>query len=509
MRAVAERAWLALTTRRLLVIVLFLAIFAMAAGTGQPADSDTWWHLKSGQLIWQTGQLLRTDSFSYTVAGQPWIDHSWLVQVLLWPIYHASGLDGLALLLAALVTMAFALVYLQCEGKPFVAALVVLLAVVSSSVIWAIRPQLVSFLLAALVAFLLERHRRTDNVRWLWPIPFLVVLWVNSHAGFVIAFILIGCYLAGHVLDRLTARPPTAPHVRIAPLGVAALVSIPAILLNPHTVQMIPYAFQTINIGPLQDYIQEWAAPNFHNLQLQPFIWLLLLTLVAMGLSQRRADWIDLALVGVFGYLALLAVRNVALFALIAPPILTHHAVNALNDPATLPRFSWLGSLTHTLPRRRASRPIAGLNAVLLILVAAAAGVKVSADLFRLRDPAVWGQGLPLEAVRYLRDHDLPGNMLNTYNWGGYLIWSLYPDEPVFVDGRTDLYALHSQVLDDYVTVHWAQPGWQEILDRYQIGFVITERSGLLDGMLAEAGSWQPAYGDGVAIIYVRAGASP
>ena len=96
--------------------------------------------------------------------------------------------------------------------------------------------------------------------------------------------------------------------------------------------------------------------------------------------------------------------------------------------------------------------------------------------------------------------------MFNTYNWGGYLIWSLYPDKPVFVDGRTDLYALNSQVLGDYAQVHWARPGWPQILDRYGVGYVITERSGLLDTVLGEIGTWEMVYRDGIASVYVRAG---
>jgi hypothetical protein len=494
-------AWF--TTQHLLVALLFVAIWAMATGTGQPADTDTWWHLKSGQLMWETGRLLRTDPFSYTVAGQP-ILYPALFQVLLWPVYRVLGLDGLAILLAFMVTASFALVYRQCTGKPFVAAFVILLAAVASSVIWSIRPQIVSFLLAALVAYLLDRYKKSGNVRWLWPLPILVVLWVNCHGGFIIAFILMGCYLVGEALNRFTTATP--PDFRIRPLVVAMLVSVPAVLLNPNTIKMVPYAFQTVSIGPLQDFIQEWAAPNFHNVQFQPFIWLLLLTLAAMGLSRRRAGWTDLALVGVFGYMGLLAVRNIALFALVAPPVLTCHLVAALDDLALVPRFSWVGALTHTLPPLPPRRPLARLrvNAVLLALVLIAAGAKVGLDLVRLRDPAVWGRGLPLGAVEYLRTHELPGQMLNTYNWGGYLIWSLYPEKPVFVDGRTDLYALNSHVLEDYVRVHWVRPGWREVLDQYDIGYVVTERTGLLDMALAEAEGWEPAYTDDVAVIYRR-----
>jgi len=89
------------------------------------------------------------------------------------------------------------------------------------------------------------------------------------------------------------------------------------------------------------------------------------------------------------------------------------------------------------------------------------------------------GKSLPLQSVEYLRQHDLPGQMFNSYNWGGYLIWALYPDKPVFVDGRTDLYAFNG-VLDDYVQVQLVSPGWQEILDRYNVGYVVTEEGGLL-----------------------------
>ncbi len=507
------RARAGLSMQRLVELVLWAAILALAVRP--PADTDTWWHLKSGQLMWDTGRILRTDPFSHTVGGRPWIDHGWLVQVLLWPVYRVLGLGGLALLLAGLVTASFWLVHRQCAGRPFVAAFAVLLAAVVSSVIWSVRPQMVSFLLAAGVAFLLDRYKRSGNPRWLWALPALVLVWVNCHGGFVVAFILMGCYLVGETLNRLTApvvpigakpgcQTERAPAARLGPLLLVALACLPVVLLNPHTVKMVPYAFQTVRIGPLQEFIQEWAAPDFHRLQFHPFLWLLLWTMAAMALSRQRADWTELSLVVVFGYMGFLAVRNTALFALVAPPVLTRHAVAALDDLATTtPRLSWLTVLGRPRSERPSRRQVVA-NGVLLGLVIAAAGIKVGLELVRLRDPAVWGRGLPLGAVEYLRSHDLPGAMFNSYNWGGYLIWSLYPDMPVFIDGRTDLYALNGSVLDDYTRVHWLRPGWQQVLDRYRVGFVLTERTGLLDMALAEAEGWEAVYRDDLAVIYGR-----
>jgi hypothetical protein len=493
-----------LTTRQLLVAILFVAIFAMAMR--QPADTDTWWHLKTGQLIWERGQWLHTDPFSHTVAGQP-VLYPQLAQALLWPVYETTGLRGLAFLLATTVTGAFVFVYIQCAGRPYVAAFATLLAAVASSVIWVMRPHLLTLLLASILAYLLHRYKQSANARWLWPIPLLITLWVNSHGGFVVAFILMGCYLVGETLNRFTCS--TLTPYRIRPLLTVMAVSVPAILLNPNTVEMVPYALQTIRIGALQDFIQEWASPDFHSLQFHPFIWLLLLTLLAMGLSRERADWSDLALIGIFGYMGFVAARNIALFALVVPPVLSRHTVSALDDLATEnPRLSWLGALTHTLSPRPGHTQIV-INTLLLLLVVLSAGAKIGTELVSMEDPAAWGTELPLAAVGYLQKHDLPGKMFNTYNWGGYLLWSLYPKDLVFVDGRTDLYAFNSHVLEDYVKVHWLRPGWRQVLDDYQIGYVITENTGLLDVTLAGTEGWDLVHQDDVAVIYRRAEETP
>jgi len=337
-------------------------------------------------------------------------------------------------------------------------------------------------------------------------------MWVNCHGGFVIAFILMGCHLIGGVLNRfLAAGSPAvpAPQARLRPLLLTLLASLPATLLNPNTYKMLPYAFQTVSIGPLQDYIQEWAAPNFHSMQLQPFVWLLLLTLPALGLSRRRADWIDLALLAAFAYMALLAVRNVALFALVAPPILTRHAASAIQDLARVPRLAWLGALVSAAAPARPRRALALLNLLLLVLLLVAAGTRIGLALNTLGESATWGRGLPLGAAAYLARSELPGKMFNTYNWGGYLIWSLYPETPVFVDGRTDLYALNGRVLDDYVQIHLVRLGWQDLLASYGIGHAVTEREGPLGLMLAQTEGWELVYQDDLAVIYEREGLAP
>ena len=140
------------------------------------------------------------------------------------------------------------------------------------------------------------------------------------------------------------------------------------------------------------------------------------------------------------------------------------------------------------------------LNGLLLSLLAVAAlgkafyVISVSDDLIL--------QAFPAEAVSFIREERLPREMFNPYNWGGYLIWELYPDYPVFVDGRTDLY--DDSFLRRYLQVAWVQPGWEEVLEAHHVQFALVESGTLLDTWLARDAGWEQAYRDDLSAVWVR-----
>jgi hypothetical protein len=497
-----------LNTRRLAVLILFIAVFAMAARA--PADSDTWWHLQAGRVTLESGRILQTDVFSHTRQGQPWVNHSWLSQVILYLLFHCFRYFGLGLFQALVVTLAFACVYAQMEGDGFTRAFIVILAAAASAVVWIARPQLLSFLLTAVLCYLLYLYK-WRGVNRLWLVPPLFVLWANLHAGYALGFIVLAGFIAGEVLNHLLAllSPPARgegedPVVPWRGVGLGLLISLLSflcLLLNPNTTRMWVYYLDTVRIGVLQDFIQEWRSPDFHPLYTQPFIWLLLATLAAVGLSGRRVDGVDLALVAGFAYASLLAGRNIGPFALVAAPVLSRHTRPTVERWLSAARaWGWLG------PPRRASRPpstgLAILNWLLLALMLVAAGVKAYLPLrtgFNLDHERCT---LPAGAVEWIQEQQPPGPMFNSYNWGGYLIWHLWPDYRVFVDGRTDLYG--DELLGEYLKVRFAQPGFQEVLDDYGVNFVLTEADGFTANFLALDDGWTLAYSDDIAVIYVR-----
>lgn len=489
-------------TRLLATALLFVALFTMAVRV--PVDTDTWWHLAAGRQTLESGHILQTDLFSHTRYGSPWVNHSWLSQVVLYWLFAHFSYAGLGLWMATVVTAAFVLVYLQMEGDPFTRAFILILAAATSAVVWIARPQLLSFLLTAVVAYILYlfKWRRVNR---LWLLPPVFVLWVNLHAGYALGFMVLAAFVGGEVLNWLLVpvAPAQDPILDWRGIGlVIGMTALSALLLviNPNTTRMWTYYLDTVRIGVLQDFIQEWRSPDFHPLYTHPFIWLLLATLAAMGLSGRRVDGSDLALVGMFAYASLLAGRNFGPFALVTAPVLSRHVTPILYRIAAALQGIGIRLFFSAPPPFSARRGAA--NLLLLALIVALAVVKIRIPLTVAFNEQEQRKGLPVGAVEWIRQHHPAGEMFNPYNWGGYLIWALWPDYRVFVDGRTDLYG--DALLRRYLQVQLGRPGLQETLAEYNIHLVLTYPDDGLSQQLACSGEWRKVYRDEVAVVWVR-----
>ena len=483
-----------LTFNRLIVMVLFIALFAMAVRT--PADTDMWWHLGAGRAIVTTGRIPYADEFSFTVRGKPWVDVYWLAQAGMYALYSLGGNVALAVLVAVLVVAAFAFVYPQMEGGPFLRALLIILAATATSVIWSPRPQMLSFVFLALTGYIVYLYK-WRQVNRLWVLIPLFVLWANVHGGYALGLMLIGSVIMGEVLNRLTGRAAAPEVMTWREIGILVGMGILcglALLVNPYTLGTWMLPFRTIGIKTLQGFIQEWASPDFHNLYEQPMLWLLFGLLAAVGLSGRGWDWSDLVAVLVFGYSAFLARRNIAPFALVAVPVLARQAAHFVEIVVSRIRLP--------VSARQNLKPglSSALNWLIAILVALGALLKcVIASSPQMIDKAQQ-QTVPVRAVEWMKQNHVTGPMYNSYNWGGYLVWAL-PEEPVFVDGRTDVY---DEFLPQYVQVMFVRPGWQDVLDRYNVRLALIERDSFLATMLVTQPQWRLAYRDDQAMIFAR-----
>jgi hypothetical protein len=492
-------------------VLLAILIFAMAART--PLDSDMWWHLRAGEVTWTSRQPLMTDIFSSIQTGSQWINHSWLSQVGMYLLFRCGGYLALGAAVALLATLSMMSVYLQMSGSPLLRAFLLVLGAAVCAPVWTPRPQLVSLVLFAGLAYLLYLYKwRQRNLLWL-SVP-LFILWSNLHGGYVLGLLLMGSILVGELLNHgLRFYQGNMLSWRSCGklalwLGLAGLV----VVINPNGEAMWTIPFKTIGVNAVQQSIDEWGSPNFHILIQQPMIWLLLATLGAIGLSSRRLDGSDLVSLGLFTYLALLARRNFGPFAVIALPILSRHLVSFLEEwritnTDRLEKWRmWIWFQHISRPPKEKTRLQLGIN----ILICTVLLVIALGKLALVSQPAFVQQNLqsmfPDRAAAWVEFQQPKGKMFNDYNWGGFLIWRL-PEYPVFIDGRTDLYT--DQQLADYVSTINGKPGWEQILTDNQISLVVIPPESGLAGQLDQKPDWWRGYGDETAVVYLRQDESP
>jgi hypothetical protein len=484
---------------RLVPFIALLAVFVIAV---QPSvDTDSWWHLRSGEWILENKQILTSDPFSLTRQGQPWIYPGWLSQIALFSVFNIFGYAGLDIFTGLMVLIAFAFLWKTLEGKDLLRAFVLLLAAATSALYWSARPQIFTLVLASACLFLLEGARK-GKLKRLWILPLLITLWVNMHGGFIVGYILIGIYFSAEVIEVFISvilyRRRIQDEWQNRKRLLSILVSVGAIsiltgMINPHGPAILLYPFQTVSIGILQDYIAEWQSPNFHALEVQPFIILLFLTLLALGISNKKRSASELLLISIFGYMSLVAVRNVSLFALVAAPTVCRHLQAGLN-----PLFERVKS-KKDFPEKLAN----SINVIIAVLLTFIGLVRVVTQLGSEINLDAINQQIPLKAFEFIEDENPAGRLFNSYNWGGYVIWALYPDHLSFVDGRTDLFS--DEILEKYLNAWLAKPGWDVFLDEWNIQWALLE----IDSPLSQAminNNWQVLYSDEQSIILDKGG---
>jgi hypothetical protein len=471
-----------LTTKRTFLIVLFLGLFALAARN--VIDPDLWWHLRTGEFIAQHRSVPHTDPFSCTRAGYPWVTHEWLTEVGMYELQLHAGFAPLILLFAAITAIAFFLLYLRCGPAPYLAGIATLVAAWATAPLWGVRPQILSLLLTSLWLLILERAENNPKLLW-WTLP-LTLLWVNLHAGFALGLVLSALFLAGELVERRLAQqhssfPKTNAHLPKATLIL--LLDLFLVPLNPNGLRMFAYPIETLRSTTMQNYIAEWASPNFHRPEYWPFLLIILASFATLCFSRIPLRRRDLILLLVALYASLISVRMIPLFVLIGTPLFVKRLGN-------WPR-------THPQPHKGFHT---SLNAVIILATATFAIVRFAQVI--QRQPETEAREFPARAVGYFQQHPPAGPIFNLYDWGGYLIWKLYPKTHVFIDGRADLYG--PELLHNFADVYQFKGSWQQILQRWHIQTVIIPPASALAIGLQSAPGWTIAYEDSQAIILTK-----
>jgi hypothetical protein len=467
-----------LDTRRVFLTVIVLGLFGMAVRN--VLDPDVWWHLKTGEYIVAHKTVPHGDPFSYTRAGQPWVAHEWLSELFMYGLYRAAGWRCLSVVFALILCVSFLILYLRCPRNTYLSGAIVVWGAWAATPVWGVRPQVLSLLLTSLWLLILERSERKPRLLW-WTLP-LMLLWVNLHAGFALGAALLALFFAGEFLEHTLSPQPAATYSsRLRPLALAFFLNVLLIPLNPNGARMYAYPIQTLRSHAMQSYISEWSSPNFHSVDYWPFLLLLLAVVARLAWSRTQVRPRDMLLLVVSTFAALSSIRLIPLFVLIAAPQLAKGAKAWLRDRPASPAKQHLA-----------------FNAIILVAVAGFVAVHI-ALVFRQQTQAE-AEHFPAGAAVFLAVHPPDQPIFNHYDWGGYLIWKLYPRTRVFIDGRADLYG--DAIFQEFMQTYLLTKDWQRTLTRRQIGAVIVPRDSALASGLRNHPDWAVQYEDPQAVVF-------
>jgi hypothetical protein len=295
--------------------------------------------------------------------------------------------------------------------------------------------------------------------------------------GFIVFGVILGAGWIRRNVGPLQAAPWTQAERRKLLAVFAA--SVAALFLNPFGYQLVILPVRLLfRLQMGFAFIEEYASINFNDAR-GIYMMIVLAMLFVMAMVPRRPWRIDDAVLTLAVlYLGLTHVRFLIVPGIVLPPILA-------------PQLGRISAYDPAHERR-------ALNAALLAVVLAVMVWGFPSERYL---EAQIEDFFPVGAVNYLAAHPQQGNMFNSYNWGGYLEWRL-PQARTFIDSRDDIFEFKG-VFKDYLDIIDLNNS-QELLDRYQVSYLLYPAGAPLSYFLSKSPSWECIYRDRQAVIYRR-----
>ena len=401
-----------MSRRHIIAVALFIAV--TAAAFGPIRNYDLFWHLATGRWIVEHRALPLTDPFAVASDREPWINGEWLFQIGAFGAEAAVGIAGLSLLRALLIAALFTIVFLFAarDSADHVALALTALAFAGGMATLDFRPASIAALFVAL-AIVVARANTTV------AFALLTVVWINVHPSALLA----------PIIAAIVTRRPLMPAVSFATLFV-----------NPFGWRAVAAPLTLLRFVGSGEFVNAEWLPS------PPAVFPLLYITIAIAAAafavarERREHLWRLALMILFAALAIRSVRHqplwFAAFPLLAAPML--RSVRLPRVAVYAASAALIGWISWTADHR--------------------AGVSPSR--------------FPLQAVARLRASGLRGNIYNPDQFGGFLIWSFYPERRALTDGRNELYRAF---IPEYARARRDGRAWSALLRRYRIDLAVDE----------------------------------
>ncbi|MEW6584624.1 MAG: hypothetical protein AB1442_03325 [Nitrospirota bacterium] len=452
-----------------LTILFFFVFFFISYLQRHVYNSDFWWHLAAGKYITETRSLPTNDPFAYTSQEEPSTRKSiilrgyWLAQVAFYKIYDSWSAKGIITLRSVVMSLFLFFVFLAIKKQRAPDILAVLLTVCiffTAKGFLGERPQLFTFLTFSIVLYLLEAFRTTKSKK-IFLIPFIIFVLSNMHPGFVVCILLVALYTLGTAAKLLGKEESPAGSLKT--LCIVLMLSAIASLLNPNGLSVIGELLMLSSDEQRKGIVEHMPTFSVYFNKFGPVDYSYISFLVASSLSLRyirKTEIIHLLSLVVFSIMSFVSLRYIIFYMAIAAPLLAATILNA-SEEKIFEKFTGV-----VKRKEKFTAAASGIIGIFLVFVSIPALAK-----YEFKESTFFD--VPKGAADFLAGQQIEGNMFNEYGFGGYLIWRLYPEKKVFIDGRS----LETNILEEYQIIASSVAGgrrsWEDIAKKYDITYIV------------------------------------
>lgn len=472
-------------------VFIMIFLFGILLGPRFFGDGDTGRHIVVGKIIVMEHYIPTTDIFSHTKNGLLLTTTEWLSEAVYAVAYLAMGLNGVVLLSAILIAVTFTLVFRETffSSRSYIISFsLVFLMILATLFHWMARPHLFSWLLFAIWLPRMDQLARGETKNF-WQFPMLMLLWANLHGGFILGFLVWGAYLAGWLVEHSLKEFSSSNTLKY--LLAAGALSLLVTLMNPSGIGLWNNVFGHVGDRELMSLQIDWQSPNFHNPNTWPFLFLIVMLVFAYS---RPSHPVSIArsfvMLGML-LLGLYSVRNVPFAVIACAPMLG----TAILDLMRFDFFQRIEQKLHTV-----QMGLRGSTWSLLTVIVIASLLVLGRSLDAGNQGNIFAPAyFPVKAVNWLADHHQSGNLFNEFTWGGYILFRLWPEQKVFIDGQTDFYGV--ELVKDYLVALNARDNWEAILEKHDVDWALLPGDVPLAKILKSNSEWRILYEDDVSVI--------
>jgi hypothetical protein len=537
-------AWWDLSPKRANLVALVLLFLITIPLLTKIFTSDFGTHIAQGRQIVQTRSLPDREFLNYPSLGRTNPNGEWGFQAILYLVHAAGGEYGVSFLCWAAVFGIFLLIHRATVirgANPLLAVLAIFAFSGFLRIRIQPRPEIFTYFFIALTIFLFSEYYFGKRKYLIYLFPPLILVWANTHPTYLMGFLLCGAFVANEVGRDLWNRQLHWARLKtwvIPPLAVGAAGLI-LCGLNPHGYDAILAPLHLITRGEgsgggsqvLMSISELTPVKGTGFFAYYKAAVVFAAVSLLLGIVGRRIYLLDIFLFSIAFKGAWDSARAVSMMGLFLAPGASLHLTGFLargeewfsskrggkarGAPAKekgkkkgTDKAAPAGKETGKPPGAAGvSWKRAAVTAVTVVVLGAFGGVTLVYSFGQLE----YGIGMTqhkfsFQAAEFLRKNPIPGRMFNFFDIGGFLDWQLYPQALTFIDGRT----YNQQVFMEHQTVTGAIPGWDGILRRYGVTYVVTktlDSSGIilpLVPVLAGEPNWSLVFSDGLFVIFVR-----